>query len=228
MKRFISTAKHTQEFLMGVNRIGAVIPDDVIFKSIQNVLKEDAKLNPSHSNDFKVGMKSLVSAAQSQGKQGLPKRALSKSLGVNQSIEITVPSYDQRESLAYLALRSIANYSACHVVFSEIKRRCPDFRPASLLDWGTGTGSVFWSASDVWKNDIKEATGVDVSGLFINYLKFIEHMIEIAKQMNQCLKKEGYHDLEPAFKRQISVQVILIHVTLRILLLMIWLSLHLL
>jgi ribosomal protein RSM22 (predicted rRNA methylase) len=164
MKRFISTAKHTKEFLTGVNRIGAVIPDDKIFASIHSILKEERSVQ-THFNDLKEGMNSLVNAAQSQGKKGLPKSALSKSKSLNQSIEITVPSYDHRESLAYLVLRSIANFAANQVIFKEIKRRCPDFKPASVLDWGTGTGSVFWSASNVWKDDIKEAIGVDLSGL---------------------------------------------------------------
>lgn len=35
-------------------------------------------------------------------------------------------------------------------------------------------------------------------------------MINIAKKMNHLLKNEGYHDLEPVFKRQISVEVIII------------------
>ena len=32
-------------------------------------------------------------------------------------------------------------------------------------------------------------------------------MINIATEMNQLLKKEGYNDLEPVFKRQLNSQI---------------------
>ena len=168
MKRFISTMKHSPEFIMGMNRIGSVIPPDAIFSCIQKVLKEDADKNPSHSNDFKFGMKSLADAAQSQGKTGLPKKSL-ENMTDKDGIEIIVPSYDRRESLAYLVQRSTANFAACQTIFKEIQRRVPDFNPSSILDWGTGTGSVFWSAKNVWEN-INQAVGVDLSGNIVKNL----------------------------------------------------------
>jgi hypothetical protein len=41
-------------------------------------------------------------------------------------------------------------------------------------------------------------------------------MIKIAKQMNVLLNKNGYHNLEPAFKRQISIEVLLVFLSVRI------------
>jgi ribosomal protein RSM22 (predicted rRNA methylase) len=189
MRRFISTARHTDKFVYAQNRIGAVIPDDMIFASIHTVLQQDLSLNPSHKNDFKIGMKSLKTAAESQGKFELPKRVLSNSKPL-ELLQIMVPSYDHRESLAYLALRSIANFAAAQVIFKEIKKRCPDFKPESLLDWGTGTGSVFWSATNVWKDDVKQAIGVDVSGLPMIYLNYRTHDKD-CKTNEYTVKEEG-------------------------------------
>ena len=81
------------------------------------------------------------------------------------SKDILVPSYDQRESLAYLVLRSCANFAACEAIFKEINRKYPEFKPRSILDWGSGTGSVIWSASNIWKKEIDQAVAVDISGI---------------------------------------------------------------
>lgn len=47
-------------------------------------------------------------------------------------------------SAVYLFTRAVPNYIAVRRVFHEINQRCPDFKPTSLFDFGSGVGSVTW------------------------------------------------------------------------------------
>lgn len=42
----------------------------------------------------------------------------------------------------YLIRRMPAEYAALNKIFAEISSRCPDFKPHSLLDFGSGVGTV--------------------------------------------------------------------------------------
>ena len=53
--------------------------------------------------------------------------------------------------LSYINARMPGTYAANHAVFSEIKIRCADFAPLSLLDLGSGPGTVLWAASQVFE-----------------------------------------------------------------------------
>ena len=44
----------------------------------------------------------------------------------------------------YLIARSAAEYSALYKIFCEIAMRDPDFRPQSLLDFGSGIATTTW------------------------------------------------------------------------------------
>nr|XP_015195175.1 PREDICTED: methyltransferase-like protein 17, mitochondrial [Lepisosteus oculatus] len=46
----------------------------------------------------------------------------------------------------------------------QIKKRVPSFSPGSLLDFGSGTGSVAWAAHSLWGESLKEFVCVDSSG----------------------------------------------------------------
>ena len=54
------------------------------------------------------------------------------------------------DALAYAITRLPATYAACATVLAEAARMAPDFRPASLLDAGAGTGAASWAAEAVW------------------------------------------------------------------------------
>ncbi len=51
---------------------------------------------------------------------------------------------------AYIAARLPATYAAIHSVFEALRRRAPDFRPATLLDLGAGPGAAAWAAAEVF------------------------------------------------------------------------------
>lgn len=47
-------------------------------------------------------------------------------------------------SMVYLFTRGAANYAAAVLVLNEITTQCPDYKPSSLFDFGSGVGSVSW------------------------------------------------------------------------------------
>ncbi|KAI9027193.1 mitochondrial small ribosomal subunit Rsm22-domain-containing protein [Phycomyces nitens] len=99
-------------------------------------------------------------------------------------------SYGPREALAYTAGVLPASYAAISNVFEEINNRLGDFKPKSMLDFGTGPGTAIWAAQEVF--DIKKYVGVDLS----------EDMLRVAEQLEECAKKPESVPIE--FKRYLA------------------------
>ncbi len=53
-------------------------------------------------------------------------------------------------ALAYAVSRMPATHAACAAVFARLAQVMPDWRPASLLDVGAGTGAASWAAVTQW------------------------------------------------------------------------------
>ncbi|KXJ27318.1 Methyltransferase-like protein 17, mitochondrial [Exaiptasia diaphana] len=87
--------------------------------------------------------------------------------------EYKVVRYNKRESAAFAASRIPASYGATLRVLHEISRREPDYKPETLLDFGSGTGTAIWAAHSQWSDSIKEYQCIDVS----------EHMNDIAEYL---------------------------------------------
>ncbi|PKU69849.1 uncharacterized protein LOC110111282 [Dendrobium catenatum] len=71
--------------------------------------------------------------------------------------------YKEDETVAYVASRMPAVYSACHRVLKEVRRRLPDFSPASVLDFGAGPGSAIWAMREVWPKALERVNLVEPS-----------------------------------------------------------------
>ncbi|XP_078725072.1 ribosome assembly protein METTL17, mitochondrial [Lampetra fluviatilis] len=71
--------------------------------------------------------------------------------------------YDEAMSLTFMAARMGGCHAATVRALIEIKKRVPDFRPTSLLDFGSGTGSSVWAAHETWSGSIGDHYCVDVS-----------------------------------------------------------------
>ncbi|XP_049362165.1 rsm22-cox11 tandem protein 2, mitochondrial [Solanum verrucosum] len=71
--------------------------------------------------------------------------------------------YRDDETLAYVASRMPAVYSALYRVLSEVRRRLPGFSPAKVLDFGAGTGSAFWAVREVWPRSLSRINLVEPS-----------------------------------------------------------------
>ncbi|XP_012222134.1 ribosome assembly protein METTL17, mitochondrial [Linepithema humile] len=82
-------------------------------------------------------------------------------------------TFDKLTCLTYLVGRSVQNYTVLYKILNEIKVRDKDFRPKTLFDFGSGTGTVMWAASEIWPDSLKEYLCVDVS----------ESMIELSERL---------------------------------------------
>ncbi|KVH91787.1 cytochrome c oxidase assembly protein CtaG/Cox11, partial [Cynara cardunculus var. scolymus] len=71
--------------------------------------------------------------------------------------------YRDDQTIAYVASRMPAVFSACHRVLTEVKRRLPGFSPARVLDFGAGTGSAFWALREVWPNSLERVNLIEPS-----------------------------------------------------------------
>lgn len=71
--------------------------------------------------------------------------------------------YDELNAASYLLCRSPACYAVSLRVLSEIKKKVPDFNPASILDFGSGTGMSVWAANSLWKDSLKQYLCIDSS-----------------------------------------------------------------
>jgi ribosomal protein RSM22 (predicted rRNA methylase) len=54
------------------------------------------------------------------------------------------------QALAYAVARMPATYAASFAAFARLAEVMPDFRPASFLDVGAGTGAASWAAREQW------------------------------------------------------------------------------
>ncbi|XP_076622123.1 ribosome assembly protein METTL17, mitochondrial isoform X2 [Colletes latitarsis] len=71
--------------------------------------------------------------------------------------------YDKYTCLSYLIGRSMPEYSVLYKIFNEINTGDSNFVPKSLLDYGSGIGTVMWVASQFWFKSIKEYYCIDAS-----------------------------------------------------------------
>ena len=57
---------------------------------------------------------------------------------------------NERDALAYLAVRLPATYAAVRASFAAVVETRPDFAPKTVLDVGAGPGTALWAAADCW------------------------------------------------------------------------------
>ncbi|XP_056276586.1 methyltransferase-like protein 17, mitochondrial [Pseudoliparis swirei] len=76
----------------------------------------------------------------------------------------TPMKYDEDLSVVYMAARLAGGYAAVRRALNEIQKRDPSFAPQTLLDFGSGLGSVLWASHSCWGDTLKEMVCVDSSG----------------------------------------------------------------
>uniref|UniRef100_A0A3P8TQW3 Ribosome assembly protein METTL17, mitochondrial n=1 Tax=Amphiprion percula TaxID=161767 RepID=A0A3P8TQW3_AMPPE len=72
--------------------------------------------------------------------------------------------FDEELGVVYMAARLAGGYAAVRRALNEIKKRDPSFAPQSLLDFGSGLGTVAWACHSCWGESLKEMVCVDSSG----------------------------------------------------------------
>ncbi|XP_012504759.1 PREDICTED: methyltransferase-like protein 17, mitochondrial [Propithecus coquereli] len=76
-------------------------------------------------------------------------------------------SYSEGLSLVYMAARLDGGFAAVSRAFHEIRIRVPEFQPQTLMDFGSGTGSVTWAAHSTWGQSLREYVCVDSSAAML-------------------------------------------------------------
>ncbi|XP_064426821.1 methyltransferase-like protein 17, mitochondrial isoform X2 [Mirounga angustirostris] len=76
-------------------------------------------------------------------------------------------SYNESLSLVYMAARLDGGFAAVSRAFHEIRTRVPEFQPQTLMDFGSGTGSVTWAAHSAWGQSLREYVCVDSSAAML-------------------------------------------------------------
>ncbi|XP_061587900.1 methyltransferase-like protein 17, mitochondrial [Cololabis saira] len=76
----------------------------------------------------------------------------------------TPMKYDEELGVVYMAARLAGGYAAVRRALNEIKKRDSAFAPQTLLDFGSGLGTVAWASHSCWGDSLKELVCVDSSG----------------------------------------------------------------
>jgi ribosomal protein RSM22 (predicted rRNA methylase) len=71
--------------------------------------------------------------------------------------------YGPEETLAFSIHRAVPTYTTAVAVFEDTAANLPGWQPASMLDFGSGTGSAIWAASDVWNVSPMSVVAVEPS-----------------------------------------------------------------
>ncbi|CAK9298382.1 unnamed protein product [Gordionus sp. m RMFG-2023] len=70
-------------------------------------------------------------------------------------------NFDKKTTLMYVAGKMVPNFAVLYKIFHEIKIRRPEFKPTSILDFGSGVGSVSWAAQTIWNDSLNQHYSVD-------------------------------------------------------------------
>lgn len=71
--------------------------------------------------------------------------------------------YDDYASNLYMATRLAPNYACLETVMREICLCLPDFKPESVLDFGSGLGTTTWAVKQTWPDSVREFMNIDIS-----------------------------------------------------------------
>lgn len=87
---------------------------------------------------------------------------------------------NERDALAYLAVRLPATYAAVRATFAAVAISRPDFAPKTVLDVGAGPGTALWAAADCWP-DLADALLLEASPIFRTCGEGLAHGAELPR-----------------------------------------------
>jgi ribosomal protein RSM22 (predicted rRNA methylase) len=104
----------------------------------------------------------------------------------------------KEEILAYLVTRMPATHAALCRVFTELKKRMPQFTPHSMLDIGCGPGTALWTASDFFMelNDVhcleKDFHFLSMAKRLCEDLWLYPHVLWQEADVKSCVLSKSY------------------------------------
>eukprot|EP00899_Mesostigma_viride_P029455 jgi/Mesvir1/9695/Mv12173-RA.1 len=101
--------------------------------------------------------------------------------------------YSQSITRAYVAARLPAIFAVMQRIFKEVATLLPDFRPSTMLDFGSGPGTAIWCAGDVWAQHMHSAVAVEpapeMAHVASHLRKGFPHLAHIGVQRVQFLSR---------------------------------------
>ncbi|XP_067308482.1 ribosome assembly protein METTL17, mitochondrial [Pseudorasbora parva] len=97
--------------------------------------------------------------------------------------------YNEDLGLVYMAARLAGGYAAVLRALNEIKKRDPLFVPYSLMDFGSGLGTVTWASHSLWGESLNEYVCVDSSG---DMNTMAEELLRGGSEMDNPVIKQVY------------------------------------
>uniref|UniRef100_G3MS09 Methyltransferase-like protein 17, mitochondrial n=1 Tax=Amblyomma maculatum TaxID=34609 RepID=G3MS09_AMBMU len=82
-------------------------------------------------------------------------------------------NYDEFGARTYLVARLAADYAVVHDVLHEIRHLDPAFSPASIMDFGSGIGTCYWAAKNIWPKYFQEYYSIDISNHMHNLARLL-------------------------------------------------------
>ncbi|XP_043689019.1 methyltransferase-like protein 17, mitochondrial [Telopea speciosissima] len=128
-----------------------------------NMKRKVLSLSESFSDIKEVNLQLCTSTSKELVEDPLKSMERSKRWKIKTSYGDIGLKYRDDETVAYVASRMPAVYSACYRVLSEVRRRLPGFSPSRVLDFGSGTGSVLWALREIWPRSLKRINLVEPS-----------------------------------------------------------------
>ncbi|CAI9291068.1 unnamed protein product [Lactuca saligna] len=171
----------------------------------QHMKRKVLRLSESFNSIKDVNLQLAASTARELIEDPLKYVGSSKRWKIKSSYGDIGLKYRDDQTIAYVASRMPAVFSACHRVLTEVKRRLPGFSPTRVLDFGAGTGSAFWALREVWPNSLERVNIVEPSqsmqraGLSLikdlKNLPLIQSYGSIQSLSQNISKSERKHDL---------------------------------
>jgi ribosomal protein RSM22 (predicted rRNA methylase) len=83
----------------------------------------------------------------------------------NSAVNVTVEpaQYNENEANAYIAHRLPGIFGCNYRVLSELKARYPNYRPVSVLDFGSGPGTALWAIRELWPQSSDRIVAIEPS-----------------------------------------------------------------
>uniref|UniRef100_A0A023FLU9 Putative methyltransferase-like protein 17 mitochondrial n=1 Tax=Amblyomma cajennense TaxID=34607 RepID=A0A023FLU9_AMBCJ len=101
-------------------------------------------------------------------------------------------NYDEFGARSYLVARLAFDYAVVHDVFHEIWHLDPAFAPASIMDFGSGIGTCYWAAKNIWPKYCQEYFSIDIS----NHMHNLARLLVNGGKANVELKSPSFFQRE--------------------------------
>lgn len=82
---------------------------------------------------------------------------------LDKSPQLPTFAYGPTETTAFLAYEMEATYACAHHVFRQLQQQHPSFKPASVLDFGSGPGTASWVAKEFYGESLERYRVVEPS-----------------------------------------------------------------